>query len=34
MEVKLHLYDGRTGEKFHQKVTCGYIYMLKLRSHG
>jgi len=24
------LYDGRTGEKFHQKVTVGYIYMLKL----
>ncbi len=27
---KATLYDGRTGEKFHQKVTCGYIYMLKL----
>ncbi len=27
---KTDLYDGRTGEKFHQKVTCGYIYMLKL----
>ncbi len=27
---KTTLYDGRTGEKFHQKVTCGYIYMLKL----
>lgn len=27
---KTELYDGRTGEKFHQKVTCGYIYMLKL----
>ena len=27
---KAWLYDGRTGEKFHQKVTCGYIYMLKL----
>ena len=24
------LYNGRTGEKFHQPVTCGYIYMLKL----
>ena len=24
------LYDGRTGEKFDQKVTVGYIYMLKL----
>jgi DNA-directed RNA polymerase subunit beta len=27
---KTDLYDGRTGEKFHQKVTCGYIYMMKL----
>jgi DNA-directed RNA polymerase subunit beta len=27
---KATLYDGRTGEKFHQKITCGYIYMLKL----
>ncbi len=27
---KATLVDGRTGEKFHQKVTCGYIYMLKL----
>jgi DNA-directed RNA polymerase subunit beta len=27
---KTDLYDGRTGEKFHQKVTCGFIYMLKL----
>ena len=27
---KTDLYDGRTGESFHQKVTCGYIYMLKL----
>ncbi len=27
---KATLYDGRTGEKFHQKVTCGFIYMLKL----
>ncbi|MGL4550989.1 MAG: DNA-directed RNA polymerase subunit beta, partial [Gemmataceae bacterium] len=24
------LYDGRTGEKFEQHVTVGYIYMLKL----
>jgi DNA-directed RNA polymerase subunit beta len=24
------LYDGRTGEKFHQKVMVGYIYLLKL----
>lgn len=27
---KTDLYDGRSGEKFHQKVTCGYIYMMKL----
>jgi DNA-directed RNA polymerase subunit beta len=27
---KTELVDGRSGEKFHQKVTCGYIYMLKL----
>lgn len=27
---KITLIDGRTGEKFHQKVTCGYIYMMKL----
>ncbi len=27
---KTELYDGRSGEKFHQQVTCGYIYMLKL----
>ncbi|MBU0559857.1 MAG: DNA-directed RNA polymerase subunit beta [Bacteroidetes bacterium] len=27
---KTALYDGRSGEKFHQKVTCGYIYILKL----
>ena len=26
----VQLYDGETGEKFHQKVTCGYIYMIKL----
>jgi len=24
------LYDGRTGEPFHQKVTVGYLYLLKL----
>ena len=24
------LYDGRTGDPFHQKVTVGYIYLLKL----
>ena len=27
---QMDLYDGRTGEKFHRKVTVGYIYMLKL----
>ena len=27
---KIELYDGRTGEKFSQKVTVGYIYMMKL----
>jgi DNA-directed RNA polymerase subunit beta len=27
---KVTLYDGRTGEKFEQKTTAGYIYMLKL----
>ena len=25
-----HLFDGETGEKFHQKTTVGVIYMLKL----
>ena len=24
------LFDGRTGDRFHRKVTVGYIYMLKL----
>jgi DNA-directed RNA polymerase subunit beta len=27
---KTDLIDGRSGVKFHQKVTCGYIYMMKL----
>ncbi|MCG8373078.1 MAG: DNA-directed RNA polymerase subunit beta, partial [Balneolales bacterium] len=27
---KATLHDGRTGDKFHQPVMCGYIYMLKL----
>ncbi|MCF8432381.1 MAG: DNA-directed RNA polymerase subunit beta, partial [Melioribacteraceae bacterium] len=27
---KAWLVDGRSGERFHQRVTCGYIYMLKL----
>lgn len=27
---KVQLYDGRTGEAFHQRTTVGYMYMLKL----
>jgi DNA-directed RNA polymerase subunit beta len=27
---QVYLYDGRSGERFHRKVTVGYIYMLKL----
>jgi DNA-directed RNA polymerase subunit beta len=27
---KLHLYDGRTGERFDNRVVVGYIYILKL----
>lgn len=27
---KVDLYDGRTGDKFDQKVTVGYIYIMKL----
>jgi DNA-directed RNA polymerase subunit beta len=27
---KVQLYDGRTGERFEQKTTVGYIYMMKL----
>ena len=27
---KSYLYDGRTGERFDNKVVIGYIYMLKL----
>ncbi|MCH9023011.1 MAG: DNA-directed RNA polymerase subunit beta, partial [Planctomycetes bacterium] len=27
---KVTLYDGRTGEPFEQKITVGYIYMMKL----
>jgi len=27
---KVYLYDGGTGEKFHQPATVGYIYILKL----
>jgi len=27
---RIKLYDGRTGEAFHEKVTIGYLYILKL----
>jgi DNA-directed RNA polymerase subunit beta len=27
---KIQLFDGRTGEPFHQKTTVGYMYILKL----
>jgi len=27
---KIQLYDGRTGEAFHQRTTVGFMYMLKL----
>jgi DNA-directed RNA polymerase subunit beta len=27
---RVQLYNGETGEPFHQKVTAGYIYMIKL----
>jgi DNA-directed RNA polymerase subunit beta len=27
---KVQLYDGRTGQAFHQKSTVGYMYLLKL----
>ncbi len=27
---KIQLYDGRTGEPFHQKTSVGFMYMLKL----
>ncbi len=27
---KSHLYDGRTGERFENRVTVGYVYFLKL----
>jgi len=27
---KVQLYDGRTGEPFHQKTSVGYMYILKL----
>ncbi len=28
--AKIHLYDGRTGERFDQEIVVGYIYMMKL----
>jgi len=30
IEGQMTLYDGRTGESFDQKITVGYIYLLKL----
>jgi DNA-directed RNA polymerase subunit beta len=30
VEGKVHLFDGRTGERMHQKTTVGVLYMLKL----
>jgi DNA-directed RNA polymerase subunit beta len=30
VEGKVHLYDGRSGERMHQKTTVGVLYMLKL----
>jgi len=29
-EGKINLFDGRTGDQFDEKITVGYIYMLKL----
>ncbi|XCC45242.1 MAG: DNA-directed RNA polymerase subunit beta [Candidatus Shikimatogenerans sp. Ttur] len=29
-DCKFTLYDGETGEKFNEKITVGYMYMLKL----
>ncbi len=30
IDGKVHLYDGRTGDRMHQKTTVGIMYMLKL----
>ena len=30
VKEKETFYDGRTGEAFHQEVTSGYMYILKL----
>ena len=29
-DCRITLYDGRTGEPFHEKISVGYMYMLKL----
>jgi DNA-directed RNA polymerase subunit beta len=29
-DSRVTLYDGRTGETFHEQVTVGYVYVLKL----
>ncbi len=29
-ECRIQLYDGRTGEAFHEKISIGYMYILKL----
>jgi DNA-directed RNA polymerase subunit beta len=29
-DSRVTLYDGRTGETFHEKVTVGYVYVMKL----
>jgi DNA-directed RNA polymerase subunit beta len=29
-EGKVHLFDGHTGDQFDQKVTVGYLYIIKL----
>jgi DNA-directed RNA polymerase subunit beta len=29
-DCRITLYDGRTGEAFHEKVSIGYMYILKL----
>jgi DNA-directed RNA polymerase subunit beta len=30
LDGKTVLYDGKTGEPFHEKITVGYLYMMKL----
>jgi DNA-directed RNA polymerase subunit beta len=29
-ELKMDLFDGKTGEKFENKITVGYMHILKL----